>query len=195
MKRVSGLELADLTGKSWRTVKKRLQEAGINPLAREGTRDIYPSDVALATIFADPQRKDDLDLTAERARLASAQANKTELEVAELKGEMVRRDEITAHWSAMVAAMRAKLLSLPSKMATRVAGPGKAKEVEALLREQVHQALEEIAGDEFPHNVRARIVRAAEDRGTAPQPDREPVGRPVPLPKPGVQRRARKVAD
>jgi phage terminase Nu1 subunit (DNA packaging protein) len=195
MKRVSGLELADLTGKSWRTVKKRLQEAGINPLAREGTADLYDSALALAVIFADPTRKDDLDLTAERARLASAQATKTELEVAELRGEMVRREEITAHWAAMISAMRAKLLSLPSKMATRVAAPGKTLETEVLLRDQVHQALEEISSDEFPHHVRARIVRAAEDRGSPTQPDGERVGRSVPPSEPGVKRRARKVEN
>jgi phage terminase Nu1 subunit (DNA packaging protein) len=195
MKRVSGMELAILTGSTWRTCKKRMEEAGVKPLTREGTADIYDSAVALAAIYAEPTRKDVLDLSAERARLASAQANKTELEVAELKGEMVRREEITTHWSAMISAMRAKLLSLPSKMANQVATPAKAKEAEAKLREQVHQALEEISNDEFPSIIRARIIRAAEDRGTPSQPAAESVGGRESLPEPGVKRRARKVAD
>ena len=86
-----------------------------------------------------------LDLTAERARFAAAQADDREM-----KNALARRDQITVgeFHQMMVASfgrVRAKLLSLPSKMAPLVVGAKTAAEAQKMLRDTVHEALDELA--------------------------------------------------
>ena len=87
---------------------------------------------------------DALDLTAERARFAAAQADDREM-----KNDIARGDQITvAEFHLMVtsafARVRAKLLALPSKMAPLVVGAKTAAEAQAMLRDVVHDALDEL---------------------------------------------------
>lgn len=102
------------------------------------------------------------ELDRERTRLTKAQADKTELEVAELRAELVRTPLIEQHWQAMVAAMRAKVVSIPSKVAPQVAGPDDLNRVQELIQAVVFEALAEIAGDAFPDDVRKRLALAAD---------------------------------
>ena len=136
------------------------------------------------------------DYEAERARLTKAQADKTELEVAELRGELVRAPVIGLHWQAMVAAMRAKLLSLPSKVAPQVAGPDSLSRTQELIQASVHEALAEIAGDGFPDDVRKRLdlLSAGEsgdaDREATAEADGHAVGKRAPAAQSRGQRGA-----
>lgn len=102
------------------------------------------------------------ELDRERTRLTKAQADKTELEVAELRAELVRAPLIEQHWQAMVAAMRAKVVAIPSKVAPQVAGPDDLNRVQELMQAVVFEALAEIAGDAFPDDVRKRLALAAD---------------------------------
>jgi phage terminase Nu1 subunit (DNA packaging protein) len=57
------------------------------------------------------------DLTAERARLSKLQADKVEIELAELRGEVVRGEDVARVMQAHIMGARARLLSLPTKRA------------------------------------------------------------------------------
>ncbi len=96
------------------------------------------------------------DYAVERARLTKAQADKTELEVKEIRGEVVRMPLVEQHWGGMVASMRARLLALPSKVAAMVATPDKLQQVTDITQTLVYEALSEIAGDAIPDDVRRR---------------------------------------
>jgi hypothetical protein len=98
----------------------------------------------------------EIDYAFERARLTRAQAEKAELEVKEILGEVVRMPLVELHWQGMVASMRAKLLALPHKAAGVIAAPDKLIAVQETLREFVHEALNEIAGGAIPDDLRAR---------------------------------------
>ncbi|HEY1283003.1 MAG TPA: hypothetical protein VGE96_00860 [Steroidobacteraceae bacterium] len=132
------------------------------------------------------------DLEAERARLTCAQANKAELEAAELRGELVRVDDVEETWTGMIAEARAKLLALPTKLAQRVAPPGKTAEAQAVAQEAVHEALRALAGDGSPRDRKGARARGV---GAAADPDGEPMGRRASVSQPGVERRARKVVN
>jgi len=139
------------------------------------------------------------DLNIERARLTKAQADKTELEVKEIRGEVIRLPLIEQHWQSMVASMRAKLLSLPTKAAAQTATPEKLQQVTDILQALVYEALSEIAGDAIPNEVRDRV--AAQGRATdqdtsetAAEADVKSVGKREANPKPRGQRRARKIS-
>jgi phage terminase Nu1 subunit (DNA packaging protein) len=100
-----------------------------------------------------------LNLEQERARLASAQANKCELEVATLRGDLIPRELVTATWQALVAAARAKMLSMPTKVAHTVVVCETLLEVEEVIKEQIYEALEELATDGLPDTVKRRLLQ------------------------------------
>ncbi len=97
---------------------------------------------------------------AERARLTHEQANKAELEVAELRGELVRSSEVGPYWADMVASMRSKLIGTPPNIAALIADPVARAKVKAQAESLVYQALAEIEKDGLPSAARERYVRS-----------------------------------
>ena len=139
------------------------------------------------------------DYDAERARLTKAQADKTELEVTELRGQLIRVPAVENHWQGMVASMRARLLSLPSKIAAQTAAPEKLQHVQDVAQGLVYDALSAIAGDSIPDEIRDRITAADRDEDDERRPstakaDDKPVGSKKPAAKRGGQRGAGKVS-
>lgn len=132
---------------------------------------------------------------AERTRLTKAQADKTELEVAELAGELVRTEEVSTAWGEKIASARARLLPFPSKIAQRIAPPERIAEVQALAQDVVYEALNELAGDGLPDRARSRQQAGQRDLDPAAPPDSKPVGRRKSKAVARVKRRAGKVAD
>ncbi|MFE8033835.1 hypothetical protein [Thiohalocapsa marina] len=135
------------------------------------------------------------DYERERARLTKAQADRTELEAAELRGEMARAEDVIEAWGRMLGAARARLLSMPAKVAPRVRAATSDQIASGLIEAEVLEALEELSSDGLPDRTRSRRARLARDSSTAPEADGEPVGGRAPAPKPGKRSRARKVAD
>ncbi len=118
---------------------------------------------------------------AERARLTHEQANKVALEVAELRGELVRSSEVGPYWSDMVASMRGKLVSLPSKLSALIADVVLRGKLQAQSEALVYEALAEIEKDGLPAAARERFARSAGKDGAQPgeaaaEADAESVG-------------------
>lgn len=84
------------------------------------------------------------DLNAERARLASAQAEKAEMEIAEKKGDLLPVDSVAALWARVLTDCKSKLLSLPSKLAPQVVGK-KREQARAIIELAIHDALRGLA--------------------------------------------------
>jgi hypothetical protein len=118
---------------------------------------------------------------AERARLTHEQANKAGLEVAELRGELVRSSEVGPYWADMVSSMRAKLVGTPPKIAALIADPIARAKVQAQSEAFVYEALAEIEKDGLPDAARERYVRSlgalrGQSGEAAAEADVEPVG-------------------
>ncbi len=123
---------------------RRLISAALKGIPHDGKSGRYKA-WHMTTVLEALEGGDVLDLTAERARLAKAQADDREM-----KNDLARGDQITvAEFHLMVtsafARVRAKLLALPSKMAPLVVGAKTAAEAQAMLRDTVHDALNELA--------------------------------------------------
>ena len=105
------------------------------------------------------------DAEAERGRLLAAQASLAELRLGEERGDLVRASEVGPYWCDMVASMRGKLVSLPSRIGALV----HEHELRARIQQQadalVCEALGEIEKDGLPAAARERYGRA--DRATA----------------------------
>ena len=208
-------ETSELLGISQQALWKAVKERGCPVLAprKKGENETFyywPAVVAwrLEDVSADP---DELNLDRERARLAKAQADKCEIEVRELRGQLIRRQVVLDSWQAMIGSMRSKLLAVPTKSAAQIVEPSRLAEATAVVRAFVNEALAEIAGDGIPVNARRDTAPADSDGESAaarPGPDStgEPdgkasagahgkrVGRSVSKPKPRGKRGAGKMA-
>jgi hypothetical protein len=99
----------------------------------------------LADIVEDMMEGDRLDLQQERAKLARKQTERLELVIGEESGQLVRADDVREVWGRSISDCRAHFLILPSKMAPGCFNAESIAEVEALLKKQVWQALDELA--------------------------------------------------
>lgn len=94
------------------------------------------------------------DIAEEKTKLTAAQARKAELEVEELEKNLIPAQLVADTWVDYVSNARAKLLGLPSRIAHQVLTLDKYSEVEELIKEQVHEALSELAEDGIPQKYR-----------------------------------------
>ncbi len=119
MRVVSYNQLAELTGMAYRTIKKRLEEANINPVKREAKGAWFlPADALRAIYLGGAQSAEGkLDPVQEKALLDKAKREYQELKTAEAKG-VLAPVEVTGKIIADLAInVRTKVLGIPSKMA------------------------------------------------------------------------------
>jgi len=139
-----------------------------------------------------------LDLSAERARLASEQADKTALANAQLRGELVRIETVSAAWSDLMVGIRARMLALPTKLAAELSTINETNTIRDRLTEEIHDVLSEASAFD-PGDGSLRSEDVDEERpetAEAPAPiNGKRVGRPVSKAKSRKQRRTRTVAN
>lgn len=176
-------QLCTLTGMTYRTLKKKLAEVDPAEGDEENTLLYKPNEV-LPIIYGIVDasgeeievEKKIYDLTNERARLAKFQADKAELEVSVIKGNLIPAEQVEHGWSKMAAAFRSKILGIPSKVAPQVAAEGDVRVIEQLLRTECNEALSELS--EYDPRVAGSqdIKEGGEASGSAAEPDDQPVG-------------------
>ena len=134
--------IAEELGVTTRTVRKYCAELE----TRDGPKNsiLYESQKAYRAIL-ERRTDDDLDLQQERARLAKEQADKYEIENQLTKGIVVDGEETRENWQEVAAAVRAKLLSLPVKIARVSLAAESLQEIEQAARDEVYQALNELS--------------------------------------------------
>lgn len=150
-------QLCDLTGKHYKTVKRRL--SGLKPLRRTGNAIYYDPREALEQIYqadtgsldpyedVDPRAHQNAAVKA-RARFENARAEHEELKVAEKKGLVMRVDQAEKVWSGCIVAFRTKMLALDSRVVSSLTAslpPETLTELAAGIREVVHEALTELS--------------------------------------------------
>jgi len=97
------------------------------------------------------------NLSIERARLARAQSEKTELEVAQLRGDLIPASVILENWEPLVGAARQKVMAIKTKIKTQIPNLTDAdlSKVDVICR----SALEDLANGGIPKTTK-RITRA-----------------------------------
>lgn len=88
---------------------------------------------------------DTLALTAERARLAKAQADQIEMKNAVTRGDLIPRPDVVLGMQTAFAHCRAKLLAIPAKAAPELVNISSPATVRDRLRDVMHDALAELA--------------------------------------------------
>ena len=88
-----------------------------------------------------------LDIDEARRRKLAAEAAMVELDLSKRKGEVIEIESVAAVVGDDYANVRAKLLSLPTKLAPQVTGIEDLAECKALIERGVFEALEELTAD------------------------------------------------
>lgn len=88
---------------------------------------------------------------------------KAELEVGLMKGKLHASEDVEREMTKMLAAFRAKILSIPSKLAPKIAVNSNANEIEEMIRKELYAALNELSEydpDTFRHEsfVEADVI-------------------------------------
>lgn len=100
---------------------------------------------------ADTDKKKAANYYAARARKEEALAELRELEVAQLKGELVHVDDFEELLSSLFGTLRARLLAFPGLVAPRLASRKlKLAEVVTILDDELHGFLKELADQGAP---------------------------------------------
>jgi len=86
----------------------------------------------------------DKDLAEEKIRLAREQADKIALQNARARGDLIDSREVATAWRGVVVDLRAALLAVPGRVATRL---GMDREEAAALDAEIRDAMEALAHD------------------------------------------------
>ena len=144
---LSPQSISDLIGKGIFTIG-----TGRSPVNIDVCRVQYINHIRKAARYT---RKDGTgDMAEEKTKLTAAQARKAELEVEEMEAKLIPSELVQETWIDYVANARAKLLGLPSRIAHQVITVDKYAEAELIIKEQVHEALNELAQDGIPQKYR-----------------------------------------
>ena len=129
-------------------------------------------------------RIEDADYNAARARKMEADAQMAELELLQAKGKLVPAEDVAGAWVDVLAAMKARLLALPSVCAPICATETELATIQSILENQIREALDELSAYQ-PHEHAGRTsVTASGDSvsdanaETAAKVKRGKVGRP-----------------
>lgn len=183
--------LTNLTGSTRRTILRKCTD--IERITGKGREHLFESKDALPAIIVG-RKADDKTLESERTRLASAQAEKTELEVAVIKGDLIPAGNVESVVNGMISSFRSKMLSLPTKAAPSVVQMADVAEAETLLREFVYEALTELSEYDADQYNKSDDKQSGKASSTATGTDGKSVGRRKKKAVKGSQRGTRPVA-
>ncbi len=99
----------------------------------------------------------------ERARLTHEQADKTALENAALRADLVRMQVVEQYWAALGAILRSKLTAIPSQVGAMIPDPQQRAKLSGQVERLIFEAMAEIQRDAVPSEIRAQAERAAKD--------------------------------
>jgi phage terminase Nu1 subunit (DNA packaging protein) len=144
----------------------QLVNQGIIPRAERGRYELVPVVRAYIHFLRDRKIQGDVhgdDYSTYRTRLTKARAEMAEKENAQLDSKLIPADDAKQAWSAMVANARARLLSIPNKIAPIVCAAETINEAREIIKIEIYEALNELADVEIKTINPIRPVESESD--------------------------------
>lgn len=163
---VNKARLAKILGKTEPTLTT-WQKEGM-PIAkvaeRKGQSNTYDTEKVIEWMI---RRASDTNTAMERAklRLTEAQAEMEELRVLEKKEELIPLDKMKHLWADVLASCRARILSMPTRLAPVIATHRDPKKIEKVLKEACTEALSDMANYDPETNQKAEARGARNAKG------------------------------
>lgn len=148
---VTEVELAEYLGLSTRRIRQ-LNTEGVVIKSQRGRYDLKASVLGYINSIRQPENKKDLDL--EKLNMAKAAESLTherlkkritELKVQEMEKKLHRAEDVEYFWNAIIISAKSRLTSIPVKCAPLLVGIEDRKEIQAILKREVADALNELA--------------------------------------------------
>lgn len=139
--------LAQLFG----VTQRRVQQLAADGVIEKGERGEYPmlacvkGYVSFLQEAANRVGGDNEEILKSRARYERARADQIEMDVAVRKAELLFAADVEDEMTAMVANFRARVLATPSAVAAQGAGMRSRAKPEALIRDKIYEALDELS--------------------------------------------------
>ena len=148
---VTEVELAEYLGLSTRRIRQLFKE-GVVIKSQRGKYDLKNSVLGYINSIRQQEKKKDVDLEklkisreAESLMHERLKKRKTELVVLEMEKKLHRSEDVEYFWNSMVLAAKSRLTSIPVKCAPLLVGIEDRKEIQAILKREVSDALNELA--------------------------------------------------
>lgn len=117
-----------------------------------------------------------------RTRKVNAEAELAELELKKVHGELVVAEDVVSAWNDVLAALKSKLMAIPSKAAPVVAVESTSGACKGILEDLISEALEELSNYDPKVDPTAASVTTLEevdaDAKAPAKTNRKRVGRP-----------------
>ena len=117
-----------------------------------------------------------------RTRKINAEAEIAEIQLKKIHGELVVAEDVVSAWNDVLAALKAKLMSIPIKGAPIVSAETNTSVCKSVLEDLISEALEELSNyDPSIDPATASVESPEESDGDAKataKTKRKPVGRP-----------------
>jgi phage terminase Nu1 subunit (DNA packaging protein) len=163
---VSKAELSLILGNNEKTIFRWLKE-GL-PIEEQGSRgkeSKFDTEKVINWLLTRSNNTDE-ELKKSRIRMANAQAEKTEIEIDEMRGNLIALDKMKQLWAGVLAKFRARILSIPSRLTPQIAIQRDPKMTEKLIKDALYEALNELAEyDPETNTKRTRRRKASTARG------------------------------
>ena len=128
--------------------------------------------------------KEGSDYERARTKKMNAEAEISEIELDRIRGKVVMAEDVVSAWENTLGAVKARLLSVPTKAAPMVAPESDAGACQGIISDMINEALEELANYDPKINAgKTKVVAdafASSDTNSTPaeKVNRKPVGRP-----------------
>ena len=111
-----------------------------------------------------------------RTRKVTAEAEIAELELAKIQGSLVAADDVVKAWEDTLGALKAKLLSVPTKGAPIISTETDTAVCQRIMEDLINEALEELSN--YDPKVSAAGSKAQSNTGDVKKATRSKRGRP-----------------
>jgi len=168
LSRLSINQLCELTGRSHRYVKRRLAEAGVEPVGEDGRSRLYPAPEALFAVLGSGADGSRLDPRQERARLDRLRSDWQALKNARERGELVPGSDLDEAMEYLVVMTRQRLLAIPNRTALEHAQAGDSPAAhQDITAGAVREALEDLS--DAAGEARKRLKASAPEAVSPPR--------------------------
>ena len=163
-KTYSSSEVARVLGLTPRRVQQLVKQGTITAETRNGALRFDLAKTVQDYIAAIKAERPPTDEDAERQKLVEevrykrAKADQAELELAEVRGNLHRSDDVEAVLADLVYAARSDLMALPGRAAVDAFAAKSAAEVAEILKREIHLIMEDLATYTYdPRRFEARV--------------------------------------
>lgn len=141
---VSTKQLSEIIGVSTRRINQLEAEGAFAKIAH-GKFDLALSIRRYIEFLTQKPKEEELNKTKEEALWTKARRQKAELELAIMKGELHRSEDVKRVMNKMLSAFRARILSIPSKTASQLVSQTEIPVIKEILKSAVYEALTELS--------------------------------------------------